>query len=339
MDSIELTLYNEKTSEIQQVTVINFDELSDLIQVYFHIKKNNQIIKFNNNELNIEKSFLEYGLTNNDILIVLEHNDQQDNQYDNQQNVNNEMGDIMDDMLMYSSISYSLLYLKGEYNNIAFKLMIDSGAQVSVMSNYMANYLGISHLIDTRMQGQAKGVGTSNILGCIYNCHIKIDGNISTPINFRIMDNDFDKHLILLGLDFLNSHNCIVNFQSRTIQINNNVIKFMNEGEINNYTLPFNIKKLNISKKFDEMISKIPIDQKISVVNLLKKIVTNIINNPHNNKFKSLNPENSTFKEILGDKECIDFIKSVGFEKTMDGKYTFMNELDVLNFTNEIICA
>ncbi len=347
MDSIELTLYNEKTSEIQQVTVINFDELSDLIQVYFHIEKNNQIIKFNNNELNIKKSLLEYGLVNNDILIVLEHNTRQSNQHSNQhsnqqsnqQNMNDEIGDIMDDMLMYSSISYTMIYLKGEYNNIAFKLMVDSGAQISVISNYMANYLGISHLIDTRMKGEAKGVGTSNILGGIYNCHIKVDGYIHMPINFRVMDNDFDKHLILLGLDFLNSHNCIVNFQNRTIQINNNVIKFMNEGEVNNYVLPFNIKKLNISKKFDEMTSKIAIDHKISVINLLKKIVTNIINNPHNNKFKSLNPENSVFKEILGDKECIDFIKSIGFEKTLDGKYTFTNDLDMLNFTNEIICA
>lgn len=335
MASIVITLYNEKTSEIQQVDVTNFDELSGMIYVYFNIEKDKQLVKFNDNIIDITKStksFKEYGLVNNDMLIISENVNQSVKN-------NNEVNNIMDDMLMYSSISYSMLYLKGEYNDTGFKLMIDSGAQVSVMSKYMADYLGISHLIDTRMSGQAKGVGTSNILGCIYNCHVKIDGCILVPINFRIMDNDFDKHLVILGLDFLNSHNCVINFRNGTIQINNNTIKFMNEGEINNYVTPFNSKKINISKQFDKMANKMSTDQKISVINFLKKIITNIIKNPHDNKFKSLNPENANFKKILNDEECVNFIKSIGFEKMNDGKYTFTDKLDTLNFTNEIMCA
>lgn len=333
---MELTLYNEKTSAIQPVTVTTFDDLYDLIEVYFSIDRTNQIIKFNEKQLDTTKSLLDYGLVSGDMLVISELN----NITTVEEQVTNAMDDHMDNMIIQSQISYTLVYMKAEYNDIAFKVMIDSGAQTSVMSKYMADFLGMGHLIDTRMAGVAKGVGTTKILGCIYGCNIKINDNMFVPINIKILDNDFDKHLVLLGLDFLYSHGCVFDFKNRSLKINEQTVQFMNEIEVNEYKDPFNIRKENIKKQFNEMISKIPFSQKANVIEMLKKIINNIINNPNDEKYKSINTESSTFKESLAKyQECIAFMKKIGFTVMSDGKFKFTNGTDILNYTNEIMSA
>ena len=334
---MELVLYNEKTSAIQPVTVTTLDELYDLIEVYFSIDRKRQTIKFNGKQLDTTKNLLDVGLVHGDMLVISEPNN---NTTDIEAPLANAMDDHMDNMMIQSQIAHTLVYMKAEYNDIAFKVMIDSGAQTSVMAKYMAEFLGISHLIDTRMAGVAKGVGTTKILGCIFGCNIKINDNMFVPVNLKILDNDFDNHLVLLGLDFLYSHGCVFDFKNRSLKINEQSVQFMNEVEVNEYKDPFNIRKENIKKQFNEMISKIPFSQKTKILEMLKKIINNIIDNPNDEKFKSINTESSIFKESLAKyQECITFMKKIGFTVMSDGKFKFTNGTDILNYTNEIMSA
>ena len=340
---MNLILYNQKTDIIQEITISELSELNDLIEVYFNIKKINQNITINDNELNINKHITEVGLNNGDMLIVDENDFVSENDFvneNNNQNKTNALDEHMDNMIMQSQISYTMIHIKGEYNDIAFKIIIDSGASTSIMSDYMADLLGISHQIDTRMSGIANGIGTSKILGCIFGCNIKINNEIFIPVNLKILDNKVDKHLVILGLDFLYTYGCLVDFKNRSLKVNDQNIPFMNEMEIDIYRNPFNIKKETLKKQFDEMVNLIPYNQRLPAIELLKKIINNIINNPSDEKYKLINTDNSNFKENLAKhQECINFMKNLGFARTNDGKLKFNNGIDILNYTNEIISA
>ena len=204
---MNLTLYNPKTENIMDVWISELSELNNLIEIYFNINKPNQNITINGNKLNMTKLLNESGLNSGDMIVVDDNDNENDidnNMINNTINTQtNALDEHMDNMISQAQIAHSLIYIKGECNDIAFKIVIDSGAQSSIMSNYMAEFLGISHKMDKRMSGVANGIGTTKILGCIIGCDIKINNSMFIPINLTIIDNDVDKHLVIFGLEFL----------------------------------------------------------------------------------------------------------------------------------------
>lgn len=330
---MELTIYDGLNGRLQQVNITTFTDLCTLIEVYFDILESDQIIEFQNIKIDISKTLEYYKLKDGDLLTISEL----PKQFDNVNALNN----YTNDMMLQAQVTHTLCYIKGEYNDIAFKIMIDSGAQSSVMSNHLAKLLDIHHNIDTNMAAMARGIGSAKILGCIYGCNIKFNGTMFMPVNLKILDNppdDFSKNIILFGLDFLYTYKCNINFKNRTLEVNNEIINFMNESEVNKYEKPFNIKKDNILTHYNVMNNALSLNQRYNVNELLKKIITNIIKYPHDDKYKSINLENKTFKENLSKyQECLIFMKNIGFKETTDGKLKFTNDIDMLNYTQEIL--
>jgi len=66
--------------------------------------------------------------------------------------------------------SVVMLYVDMEVNGIPFKAFVDSGAQITVMSENMARRCGIHHLIDVRYSSKISGVGTSTSVGKVRVC-------------------------------------------------------------------------------------------------------------------------------------------------------------------------
>src|SRR5947209_2452024 len=95
--------------------------------------------------------------------------------------------DTLDDML--SCIHRSLYFIKAVCCNKQFKVMIDSGAQTSIMSYHMMQQLQLQHGLDKTHKGYATGVGKAKIHGVIKHCDVNVD-NIVITTNFKVMDTD-----------------------------------------------------------------------------------------------------------------------------------------------------
>jgi len=113
-----------------------------------------------------------------------------------------------------------MLYIEAEVSGIKFPGFVDSGAQMTIMSEEFAEKLGLLRLVDTRFAGTAVGVGTSKILGKVHCAQIKIAGSVF-PMSVTIMEGGGlgDKNMdFLLGLDMLKRHRCSINLAANQLE-------------------------------------------------------------------------------------------------------------------------
>ncbi|XP_076451813.1 protein DDI1 homolog 2-like [Babylonia areolata] len=113
-----------------------------------------------------------------------------------------------------------MLYVDCMVNGYPVKAFVDSGAQMTIMSQACAERCHIMRLVDTRWAGVAKGVGTQKIIGRVHLCQIQIGPHFFQSSFSILEDQPMD---MLLGLDMLKRHQCIIDLQK-------NVLKFGTTG-------------------------------------------------------------------------------------------------------------
>ena len=104
---------------------------------------------------------------------------------------------------------------------MTFPGFVDSGAQMTIMSETFAEKLGLLRLVDTRFAGVAVGVGTGKILGKVHVAQIKVAG-VVLPMSVTIMAGGGmgDKNMdFLLGLDMLKRHRCNINLAKNQLEV------------------------------------------------------------------------------------------------------------------------
>eukprot|EP01035_Chromulina_nebulosa_P018185 gene18185-23843_t len=110
----------------------------------------------------------------------------------------------------------NMLYIDATINGSPIRAFVDSGAQTTIMSRNAAERCGLLRLMDTRFQGEARGVGTGKIVGKVHIAQIKL-GESFFPISVTILEsNDMD---FLLGLDMLKRHRCCLDLGKNVLRI------------------------------------------------------------------------------------------------------------------------
>jgi len=95
-------------------------------------------------------------------------------------------------------------------NAVCVEMMVDTGAESSVISESLAKELGLHQHIDRRAQGIAAGVGQARIVGEIHNAVVTL-GQVEFLMDFMVLQ--VPQRLMLLGLDQMRKYKCIVNLE------------------------------------------------------------------------------------------------------------------------------
>ena len=104
--------------------------------------------------------------------------------------------------------------LLGSDRNICVEMMVDTGAESSVISLQLAKELKLESYIDRNYQGIASGVGKARIIGMIRNV-VATFGHVEFRMEFMVLE--VPERLLLMGMDQMRKYNCIIDLQKDVI--------------------------------------------------------------------------------------------------------------------------
>ncbi|KAA8499605.1 UBA domain-containing protein mud1 [Porphyridium purpureum] len=122
-----------------------------------------------------------------------------------------------------------MLFIHGTVNGVDVTMFVDSGAQSTIISKACAERCNILHLLDTRFQGIARGVGTARILGRVHMAEMRIEKQ-HLLCSFTVME-DFN-YDILFGLDMLRKHRASIDLERDCLRIQGVEARFLPEKDI-----------------------------------------------------------------------------------------------------------
>mmetsp|Transcript_58714 Transcript_58714/g.108303 ORF Transcript_58714/g.108303 Transcript_58714/m.108303 type:complete len:229 (-) Transcript_58714:114-800(-) len=109
----------------------------------------------------------------------------------------------------------AMLYLPCIIRGKATEMLLDTGAQVSVITLPMVRHLGMEDEIDDSIFGVAAGVGKALILGDLRSVEVML-GQMQFKMNFKVLS--LREPLLILGVDQLQRFKCIVDLESRVLR-------------------------------------------------------------------------------------------------------------------------
>lgn len=96
--------------------------------------------------------------------------------------------------------------------DITVEMLVDTGAQSSVLSMPYVQQLGLVNRLDRRVMGVAAGVGRAKICGRIKNVVCVFgDGHVEFPMDFIVLD--VSDPLVIIGLDQMRKYKCLVDME------------------------------------------------------------------------------------------------------------------------------
>ena len=122
-------------------------------------------------------------------------------------------------------IPCKMLKLYGSINNIKLELVIDTGANISVIFKDTIERLNIMYLVDQTVQSEFCGIGKETSIGKLWFTELEINNN-NFSTSLEVSPNKIPNIDIILGINFLRSNNANIDFKTNTLKLKDINIPF-----------------------------------------------------------------------------------------------------------------
>lgn len=112
-----------------------------------------------------------------------------------------------------------LVHIACEIAGVTVEMMVDTGAQMSVISAPLANRLNLQSRLDTSEQGIASGVGQARIHGKLRGIPVCL-GHVEFALDFSVLG--VDELMLILGIDQMRRFKCIVDLERECLVFGGN---------------------------------------------------------------------------------------------------------------------
>lgn len=211
----------------------------------------------------------------------------------------------------------SMLLIAAEIGECEVEMLVDTGAQMSVISEPLANRLGLLSGLDTRRQGMATGVGQAKILGHVSNVQVKL-GHVEFALTFAVLQQQTP--LMLLGLDQLRLFKCLVDLEKNCLVFGGHggvEVSFV-AGVVGSVSSPADAllaqagRAIEIFQQRDRVAAR-------AAMNTMKQILLNVLRNPSEAKYRCLRGTNMRLqREVYAHPEIVEMLKLAGFIRDED---------------------
>lgn len=124
------------------------------------------------------------------------------------------LASMLDDGSSFAASNKSLLFIPCQINGRPVEIMVDTGAQSSVISKSLMKRLGLERKLNRRFAGTARGVGLATIIGRVENCPIQIH-HVEFHMFLSCLDVSHD--ILILGLDQMKRFKCLVDLENKRL--------------------------------------------------------------------------------------------------------------------------
>lgn len=97
-----------------------------------------------------------------------------------------------------------------------YRVLVDSGAALSMMSEPVAKKLGLWSQVDRREKGQITGIGEANVVGVLHDILLHV-GNAKLVTSFYVFSVQDD--VVLLGVDTLSRYKCVLDLDRNVLMV------------------------------------------------------------------------------------------------------------------------
>lgn len=176
------------------------------------IRKNSEIQGQKQIQLN---NILKYGPKNEEEKKILEEAKKRERILENMK--------YAEEKIPESLIPIHMPFIYVEINNKKIMALIDTGAEVSTMSEKLSKECGLFNLCDTRHQTYSIGMGGQcKIIGVVHSVQIKLENKIIKS-EISIIQNNLVG--FILGLDILRTYNCCLDSYNEELVFQDDGIK------------------------------------------------------------------------------------------------------------------
>ncbi len=206
------------------------------------------------NPIEIDKELFVDMMTN---IIALEQAkiDKQEEEQQFENNIIKQNYLMANEIIPEMFVSNELIYLKGKLNKTDINILVDSGCQTSTVFKTTTDKANLEYIIDKKSTTICHGVGgLTKTYGMLWFTELEIETEpnkfVTIPIKLSVVDdtkkNELEKELdnfklaedeyieqnessekkldLLLGIDFMKSYKAVINFNKKTITLNDSIV-------------------------------------------------------------------------------------------------------------------